>query len=195
MGTFWELNMGFLDRSIVNIQRILGDVSAAPQAIVDQAVVGIGGATGTALGLAGSLAGPTGPAGGFGFQGASGIDESNLQPAPIVNLRPQGPLDLSIAFGGFWSGGNGQFATRTIVERLNVITGAISVVSRRPGSPHLMNSDVQAAKKLFRQVAALNKRMPRKNVKQGKMSKLTDAAIDAATRNVAGGDCCPAPKC
>lgn len=188
--------MGFLDRVIVNTRRVAGDIGSLPGQAINQLQTTVGGALGNTLAIIDEpRLGAPGPPGEIGFLAPSGIDESNLQRAPIVNLRPTGPIDLSRAFGGFWSGGNGQFATRTTVERLNVTTGEISIVSVRPGSPHLMNSDVQAAKKLFRQVAALNKRMPRKTTKQSKMSKLTEAAVDAATRNVQGGDCCPTPKC
>jgi len=53
-----------------------------------------------------------------------------------------------------------------------------------PGSPHLMNSEVSAAKRVFRRTRKLNARLPRRPVKESKMKQLTDAAIDGAIRNV-----------
>ena len=192
--------MGFLDSTIGNFQRIAGDIGTIPLAVASTAVGGTVATAGNVLqtvgvdtGFGGGMQGPAGPPGPSGDQSPFNPEGATII---TVNQNPVGPLNLDVAFGGHWSGGNGQFATRTRVERLNVLTGEISVVSLRPGSPHLMNSEVNAAKKLFRQVAALNKRMPRKTVKQSKMAKLTEAAVDAATRNVTTGghhqiDHCP----
>jgi len=183
--------MGFLDSTIGNVQRVVGDIGTIPLAASSALVGGAVATSGNVLqtvgvdtGFGGGMQGPAGP------PGVSGNPAPfNPEGATIiqVNPNPVGQLNLDVAFGGHWSGGNGQFATRTRVERLNVLTGEVSVVSLRPGSPHLMNSEVNAAKKLFRQVAALNKRMPRKTVKQSKMAKLTEAAVDAATRQVTTG--------
>jgi len=86
-----------------------------------------------------------------------------------------GPVDLT-GFGG----GNGSRATRTVVETVDVRTGQI--VSRKimPGSPYLMNSEIKAAKKVWKQAANLQKRIPRKVRKQSQTEQLKDAAIQAA---------------
>jgi len=88
-----------------------------------------------------------------------------------------GPVDLT-----GWSGGNGRFATRTTVETMDTTTGAIVKIKRMPGSPKLMNSEVMAAKKVFRTVRKLDSRLPKKTVRQSKAKQLTDAAVDAAIR-------------
>jgi len=107
--------------------------------------------------------------------------------AGIASGGARGGVVDTTGFGG----GNGQFATRTIVETMNTMTGQI--VSRKvlPGSPHLMNSEIRAAKKVFRQVRKLDARLPRKTVKTSKTKQLTDAAVDQAIRNVTGPGSCP----
>jgi len=58
------------------------------------------------------------------------------------------------------------------------------------GSPHIMNKDVAAAKKVFRQTRKLDARMPRKTVRESKTKQLADAAINKALRDV-NKDCPP----
>jgi len=83
-----------------------------------------------------------------------------------------------------FSGGNGRFKTRTTVETMDTMTGKIVRSKTMPGSPHLMNSEVSAAKRVFRRTRKLNARLPRRTVKESKMKQLTDAAVDATIRNV-----------
>jgi len=83
-----------------------------------------------------------------------------------------------------FSGGNGRFMTRTTVETMDTMTGKIVRTKTIPGSPHLMNSEVSAAKRVFRRTRKLNARLPRRTVKESKMKQLTDAAVDATIRNV-----------
>jgi len=83
-----------------------------------------------------------------------------------------------------FSGGNGRFKTRTTVETMDTMTGKIVRSKTMPGSPHLMNSEVSAAKRVFRRTRKLNARLPRRTVKESKMKQLTDAAIDGAIRGV-----------
>ncbi len=92
------------------------------------------------------------------------------------------------------TGGNGKVHTRTIVQTVDNATGQVIKQKILMGSPHMMNSDIQAAKKVFRQSAKLAARMPRRTVKQSKSAQLTEAAQNKALQNLQGGDCCP-PQC
>jgi len=112
-------------------------------------------------------------------------------PGDILGLtRPGTAVDVT----GF-SGGNGRFATRTTVETLDVTTGQIVKLKRMPGSPHMMNSEISAAKKVFRATAKLHNRMPRRVVRESQMQQLTKAAVQKAITNTQSGDCCPPAKC
>ena len=99
------------------------------------------------------------------------------------------PGQIAANMTGF-GGGNGKEATRTIVQTVNLLTGKIVRFKILPGSPHLMNSEVSAAKRVFKISSKLHARMPRRTVKESQTKKLTDAAIAAATANVT----CPNPK-
>jgi len=87
-----------------------------------------------------------------------------------------------------FGGGNGRTATRTVVETMDLASGNITRRKVMPGSPFLMNADVKAAKKVFRQSAALAKRIPRRTVKESATTQLKNAAIDSAIRNANQGD-------
>lgn len=91
-----------------------------------------------------------------------------------------------------FNGGNGRFSTRTIVQTMDLTTGKIVNEKMMPGSPHIMNSDITAARRVIRQSAKLARRIPRKTVRESKTKQLTDAAIDKAMRDVNTTDvCCP----
>jgi len=183
--------MGFVDDVIKNTRRIVGDIGVGPQQFVDEFQGTVGGAVGSALQLASPVASQAQR--GIEFFGAPNGDPGELDPEVFI-INPTNTIvqDLSTFRGGQWSGGNGQFATRTTVERLEIATGQVVITSRMPGSPHLMNSDIQAAKKVFRNVAKLNKRLPKRIQKESQTTKLKDAAVDAAIRRANQDDpCCP----
>lgn len=89
------------------------------------------------------------------------------------------PVDTT-GFGG----GNGKESTRTIVETMDLRTGKIVRRKILAGSPHLMNKDIAAARKVFRATSKLHARMPRRTVRESKTKQLTDAAVDKALRSV-----------
>jgi len=188
--------MGLLDTVIVNLQRAAGDVVETPQTVFEESVGALQSGVGGALALASPVAGALGPLavrGDVGPEGVTNIITVGRPGEPISQITQRGLRDLSTFMGGFWSGGNGQFATRTTVERLEIATGRVTITSRMPGSPHIMNSEINAAKKVFRRSAALQKRLPRKTVKESETTKLKNAAVQAAIRGV-GGECCPPSK-
>jgi len=88
-----------------------------------------------------------------------------------------------------FGGGNGRFSKRTIIQTLDQTTGMIRS-EIKSGAPHMMNSDIRAAKKVFRMSAKLHAKMPRRTVKESETTKLKNAAVQQALQNVS----CP-PKC
>ena len=157
-------------------------------------VPGTGGGVMSTLG--GAVGGVLGPAVGGALAVASaplGFVEAGLQVATgLLNVFDPATGEQQVDLTGF-GGGNGRFSKRTIVQTLDQSTGQISqkVMS---GAPHIMNSDIRAAKKVFRQSAKLHSRMPRRTVKESETTKLKNAAVQKALQNVQGGDCCP-PTC
>jgi len=115
----------------------------------------------------------------------SGLIGGDGNGAVQVRRAAAGVVDMT-GFGG----GNGREATRTIVETMDLATGKIIRRKILPGSPHLMNKDIAAAKKVFRATAELHKRMPRRTIKESKSKQLTDAATNAAISAVT----CPPKK-
>jgi len=92
-----------------------------------------------------------------------------------------------------FSGGNGRFATRTIVETMDTTSGKIVKRKTLPGSPYLMNTEVAGLRKVVKKSNNLQKRIPRRTVKQSTTSKLTEAVQMKAIQNVQlphhGGHC------
>ncbi len=157
-------------------------------------VVGEGvGAVGDVLGSGAEagLRGPTGLPGIGGQLGGELIVDPRTVP-DIVDIIPGVNLEeVRARFEGF-GGGNGSRATRTIIETLDLRSGQIVSRVIKSGSPHIMNSDVKACRKVLRQSAALQKRIPRKTVRESATTKLKEAAVTAALANVT---CPPAASC
>ncbi len=63
------------------------------------------------------------------------------------------------------------------------------------GRPFLMARDIVTAKRVFRTVARVSGRLPRRTVKQSKASMLTDAALDKALRDTMSDDNGNGGKC
>jgi len=99
----------------------------------------------------------------------------------VAGLGGGGAPDLT----GF-SGGNGTVATRTIVETVNVNTGQIVRRRSMPGSPFMMNSEVNAAKKVFRQSASLRKRLPKVKTKESPITQLKNQLVQKALAGNSG---------
>jgi len=173
--------MGLLDSVLGIATAPLGIVAGLdPTGVVGGVLgtVGLGGAAGP-----GGQLGLAGPAGGGGV--LQGIFDTAQQ---VINLPGAllpggGQQDMT----GF-SGGNGSRSTRTLVQTLDINTGRITTVIKA-GSPHLMNSDVKVMRRVIKQTAALEKRIPRRTVKESEMTKLKNQVI----RNAFQGVTC-APK-
>ncbi len=104
-------------------------------------------------------------AGAVGF----GPDDPAAQLAVQQELKPD-----ALGMQGF-GGGNGRFAKRTIVQTLDRARGVIVSFQILNGAPHIMNSDITAAKRVFRQVSKLTQKLPRKTVKESATKKIVNA--------------------
>jgi len=84
-------------------------------------------------------------------------------------------------------GGNGRFATDTIVETQDLVTGQI--VKRRvlAGSPFLMNNEVRKLRQVARKLGKANAKLPRKTVAQSAQKELINAITQTALRRVLTG--------
>jgi len=131
-----------------------------------------------------------------------GIGSEQLNPllaiaAPIVGGLLGGPAGAAAgqAIGGVisstgFAGGNGKVATRTIVQTMDLMTGKIIRQREMPGSPFMMNSEVRAAKKVFRQSRNLNNKLPRRTVKESASTRLKNACIEDAIHHRGHGKDC-----
>jgi len=88
--------------------------------------------------------------------------------------------------------GNGVIARRTIVQSINVLTGAVTFQEVRRGAPFLMDSEVRSLRRVAKKVGKAHAKLPRRTVQKSAMKELTDAAVDAALQSVRAP--CP-PKC
>ena len=181
--------MGLLDSWISTATGVIGAVPiagpiAAP--IVGQALSVVSGVTGNGNGL--PLIGGEGESFLQTIGGIANIPGQVVQDVLTGVVGGGGAVDTT-GFGG----GNGRFATRTIVETMDTATGKIVKRKVMPGSPHIMNAEISAAKKVFRQARKLDARLPKKTRRESKAKQLTDAAMDRALRETQSGDCCP-PK-
>lgn len=112
-------------------------------------------------------------------------------PGPVGAPDPVGGPHVHM--GGGRGGGNGQVARQTIVQTVDLMTGAVVRQVVFDGAPFLMNSDVRKLRSISRKVSKANSKIPRRVVAQSKLKQLQDAAVDEAMRKV-GQPSCP-PKC
>lgn len=79
---------------------------------------------------------------------------------------------------------------QTLVQTLNAQNQVIRT-QILPGSPFLMNKDIVAAKRVFRLSSKLSGKLPRKTVKESKITQLKDAAVDSALKQIIAPKPCP----
>lgn len=112
-------------------------------------------------------------------------------PGPVG--APDPVAGMHVHMGGGAGRGNGMVARQTIVQTIDLQTGALLRQLVFDGAPFLMNSDVRKLRSISRKVSKAHSKLPRRVVKESKMKQLTDAAVDEAMRKV-GSVSCP-PKC
>ena len=194
-----ESVLGLFTSPITAVTGSLGGVTSSP-------LGGLGGATGDS---------PLGMLGGSGAAGAPGEDATSASGEGIPNQQVgqgliPGISNLVGSLGGVVSGvpvvgpianslmeaifGRGNTMPNMPVGKARYVTVVLGVYDngfireeRFPGKPYLMNKDIVAAKKVFKQSSKLQKRMPRKTVKESSVTKLKNAAVDESLRRITGG--------
>jgi len=95
-------------------------------------------------------------------------------------------------------GGNGNTFRRTIVLTIRASDGVIVRRKVLEGSPHLMNKDIQIAKRVFRTSTKLGGRLPKKVVRRSRKSMLMDQVMENALERASCPPVVhtlPAPRC
>jgi len=83
----------------------------------------------------------------------------------------------------------GRQRKRTIVETFDPRTGIVLRRKVHMGGVAVFAADAAAARRIFRQVRNLDKRLPRKLVKQSQIKQLTDRVIKNALEDAGDKDC------
>jgi len=81
----------------------------------------------------------------------------------------------------------GSLRQRTIVETFSPITNKVFKRKVTMGGVAVFNQDVAAANRLNRQLRRLNKKQPKKLVKQSQIAQLKEDVVESALRNAANG--------
>lgn len=124
-------------------------------------------------------------------------------PAPARISAPQQPAALlaKVAPGGRplispeqaqqVLGASGRLRRRTTTETFDPVTGVVTKTETFAGGVAVRQSDVVAARRVFRQIAAINKRIPRKTVKESQVKQLTDRVVKNALERAGdlNGEC------
>jgi len=88
----------------------------------------------------------------------------------------------------------GAMRKRTIVQTLDA-AGNIVKSKTTKGGVAVFQQDVTAANRVARQLRRLDKRMPRKIIKQSETARLTQEVTNAALRRARDNGDCPPPPC
>jgi len=180
--------VGFIDTVLGIGKRIFGGLFGGGAAAAPAAARAIAPrvAAGTAARIGGAAAriGRAG-AGAVALGAGFAVGESIFSPEQQEALAAQGGL----------GGGNGFSFRRTIVQTIRSFDGVILNIEVLRGAPHLMNRDLQTAKRVFRISSKLSGRLPKKLVRVSRtkmlMQQLQESALEKAISPPA---MCP-PKC
>jgi len=178
MGLFGNIARGLL----AGIRGFAGVTPAVtPTLAVPAARAGTATAAAALAARAGRVAGSpaaalaAGVAGGFAGAGTGQLLQTSL-PHP-------GDVGAHIMRGGL-PGGNGVVARQTLVQTINLMTGAVVRSELLPGAPFLMNSEVRSLRRVAKKVGRAHAKLPRRTVQKSAMKELTDAAVAEALRKV-----------
>jgi len=146
------------------------------------------------------------PGGGNILAGAGSLLGLDLEDKPAAVAKPGGSLgNISGAAGtqmvvaGATAGGavtTGGLRRRTLIETFNPATGNIVKREIHKGAVAVFSSDVAAANRLNRALKRLNKKQPKKLIRQSAAAMLKEQVIENALRRAAGFDgACPPKQC
>jgi len=80
--------------------------------------------------------------------------------------------------------GNGQFARQTIVQTIELATGAIVRQEVFPGAPFLMSNEVSRLSTVSKKVLRAGRKIPRRVSKESETAKLKDIVLREAMRRI-----------
>jgi len=162
--------MGFFSNLLRSGAKILGSVLgfggpavARPSVATAFSRIGVGAARAGGLVAAGAA---------FGA-GDIGIQALLSGPSGGVQIQPGA------------TGGNGRSVRQTIVVTRDSMTGQITRTEVLRGAPFLMGRDVQVANRVFRQSTKLQRRLPKKIVRQSQRTALVNRVVSSALERAA----------
>ncbi len=86
----------------------------------------------------------------------------------------------------------GRMRKRTIIQTFDPVTGVVSRQESFAGGVAVRSADVAAFRRVFRQITSINKKLPRKLIKQGQVKQLTDRLVRNALEQAGDLDgACP----
>ncbi len=94
-----------------------------------------------------------------------------------------GPTAAAAVVGAPGACPTGKNRVRTIIQVIKP-DGTVCSQKIEAGRPFLMNRDIVTAKRVFRTVAKVAGRLPKRTVKQSRASMLSEAAVNKALRDV-----------
>jgi len=103
-------------------------------------------------------------------------------PGPINTVDPVTGMHVHMGGGGM--GGNGVVARQTVVQTIDLRTGAVLRQEVFSGAPFLMASDVRKLRAVSRKVSKAHQKLIGRTRKPSKKSQLTDAILDSALNQV-----------
>jgi len=166
----------FLGRAVQIVGRGLGIIPPAARAVAAAAPTAVRATARAARSVAPAVAG--GVAGGVALGAVAGAVDGGVQVA----------AGTTAAMG---MGGNGDTFRRTIVQTIDSRTGELRKQVVLAGAPHLMNRDLQIAKRVFRLSSKLHTRLPKRVIRPSRQKQLTMQVLDNALQRAALP--CPTP--
>jgi len=143
-------------------------------------------------GAAGAILGPeaaTAIGGLLGTTAAGVVGGPVLTPAQLTAAGGTAAQIIAATGGAACPAGTGGARKVTIIQTINQAGQVIKQITHK-GGVAVFQSDVAAANRVARQVTSLNKRMPRKTVKESQTTALKNRLINNALEQ-AGDKACP----
>jgi len=179
--------VGFIDSILGFGKKIIGGLfgGGAATAVARQVIPRVGAAAAAQRVGASAARIARAGAGAVALGAGFAVGESIFSPEQQEALAAQGGM----------GGGNGFSFRRTIVQTIRSFDGVILNIEVLRGAPHLMNRDLQTAKRVFRISSKLGARLPKKMVRMSRTKMLMQSLQESALeRAISPPAMCP-PKC
>jgi len=123
-----------------------------------------------------------------------GDEETAMVPATTTALPVATEIGIAARKALTTPQATGALRTRTIVQTIDP-AGRILKSKVHKGGVAVFQADVTAANRVARQVRKLDKRLPRKLVKETELTRLKNEVAAQALRDARDGRSCPPPRC